>query len=339
MAWTTWSCLVICVTVTLSSRLDDRRHGDDPFNDSFLEQVLARAKTWTPDTAFRGGIRFGEFRSIKGIYESPLDFTLPSKRLHASSLDEVVIPDRFDAREKWPFCQSIHSVRNQGTCGSCWAVATVSVMSDRLCIHSDGEVNLELATEDLMGCCKDCGNGCNGGFLDGTAFQYWVDAGLVSGAPYNSSEGCKPYPFEPCSYPFVGCHHEKKNPKCLHHCINGYDRKYRKDKFFGATAYKIPNNARMIQLEIMTNGPVATGFEVFEDFYFYHSGVYKHVVGKKVGMHAIRIVGWGTENGTPYWLIANSYGDTWGDKGFFKMLRGSNHLGIESTVIAGLPQL
>merc|ERR1712062_801708 len=54
--------------------------------------------------------------------------------------------------------------------------------------------------------------------------------------------------------------------------------------------------------------------------------------------HAIRILGWGEENGTPYWLVANSWNYDWGDNGTFKILRGSDHCGIESSVVAGLPQ-
>ena len=57
-----------------------------------------------------------------------------------------------------------------------------------------------------------------------------------------------------------------------------------------------------------------------------------------LGGHAIRILGWGEENGTPYWLVANSWNYDWGDKGTFKILRGSDHCGIESGVVAGLPQ-
>ena len=48
--------------------------------------------------------------------------------------------------------------------------------------------------------------------------------------------------------------------------------------------------------------------------------------------------GWGEENGTPYWLVANSWNYDWGDNGTFKILRGSDHCGIESGVVAGLPQ-
>lgn len=66
-------------------------------------------------------------------------------------------------------------------------------------------------------------------------------------------------------------------------------------------------------------------------------GVYHYVTGKLLGGHAVKILGWGVEDGTPYWLIANTWNTHWGDKGFFKILRGTNHCGIESHIIAGLP--
>ncbi|XP_055586227.1 cathepsin B-like [Uranotaenia lowii] len=333
LATTKWFALIFCVASSLAAE----RHGDNPFNDQFLQEVQAKAKTWTPDSSFEAGIRYGAFASLPGIHESLTDFSLLTKRYHAS-LTSMDLPIRFDAREKWPQCESLRMIRNQGTCGSCWAVAATSVMSDRLCIHSGGRINVDLAAEDLMGCCHDCGEGCNGGFLDGSSFLYWVDAGVVSGAPFNSTDGCKPYPFKPCTYPFKNCAKET-SPKCVHHCISEFDGKYKKDKFYGEVAYKVPNDERMIQWEIMTNGPVESGFKVFQDYYFYKSGVYQHVKGDRVGKHAIRILGWGWENGVPYWLIANSYGTGWGEDGYFKFLRGSNHLGIEETVIAGLPKL
>lgn len=67
------------------------------------------------------------------------------------------------------------------------------------------------------------------------------------------------------------------------------------------------------------------------------AGVYKHIVGKALGGHAIRILGWGVENDTPYWLVANSWNYDWGQNGFFKILRGSDECGIEGQINAGLP--
>ena len=103
------------------------------------------------------------------------------------------------------------------------------------------------------------------------------------------------------------------------------------------------------------------------------AGVYQHVSGEQVGGHTIRILGWGVENGTPYWLAANSWNTDWGDNGeehkaigvrgaapiprspwalgeageltcsgvlpgFFKILRGEDHCGIESEIVAGIPR-
>jgi cathepsin B len=89
----------------------------------------------------------------------------------------------------------------------------------------------------------------------------------------------------------------------------------------------------------MKNGPVVASFLVYEDFITYKSGVYQHVTGKSLGGHAIKIIGWGVENGTPYWLITNSWNESWGDNGFFKIIRGKNHCNIENKVVASIPRL
>merc|ERR1712135_16389 len=65
------------------------------------------------------------------------------------------------------------------------------------------------------------------------------------------------------------------------------------------------------------------------------SGVYHHVSGSELGGHAIKIFGWGTEDGEDYWLVANSWNDQWGDHGTFKIRRGVNECGIEGQVSAG----
>jgi len=45
------------------------------------------------------------------------------------------------------------------------------------------------------------------------------------------------------------------------------------------------------------------------------TGVYQHVTGGELGGHAVKMLGWGVENGTPYWLVANSWNTDWGDNG------------------------
>ncbi|VDP44050.1 unnamed protein product [Soboliphyme baturini] len=73
--------------------------------------------------------------------------------------DEDDIPKEFDARQHWPFCSSIRLIRNQANCGSCWAVSTASVMSDRVCIATGGYKQPYISDENILSCCKFCGGG------------------------------------------------------------------------------------------------------------------------------------------------------------------------------------
>lgn len=84
------------------------------------------------------------------------------------------------------------------------------------------------------------------------------------------------------------------------------------------------------QQALMETGPLAASFTVYADFPTYTSGVYKHTSGQELGGHAVVLLGWGTEDGKDYWLLKNSWTDKWGDKGFFKVVRGTNDCGIES---------
>ncbi|MGJ2421404.1 C1 family peptidase, partial [Salmonella enterica subsp. enterica serovar Paratyphi A] len=251
-----------------------------------------------------------------------------------------VVPESFDAREEWPHCPTVSEIRDQGSCGSCWAVGAVSVMSDRACIHSNGTANFRYSTEDMISCCGSCGFGCDGGWLE-PSFSFWQKTGVVSGGRYNSKEGCRPYTIAECEHHIEGerppCGDIEPTPSCTEVCIEEYGLGYPEDKQHGAEVYSFYLQEEEMQYDIMTNGPVEAAFSVYEDFLTYKSGVYRHIEGASLGGHAIRIIGWGVENNDPYWLVANSWNYDWGDKGLFKILRGSNECGIEDIVVAGTP--
>ncbi|XP_076812619.1 cathepsin B-like [Clavelina lepadiformis] len=258
-------------------------------------------------------------------------------------LTATEIPDTFDARKQWPNCPSISKIRDQGSCGSCWAFGAVEAMSDRYCIASNGKIEVDISSEDLLTCCGfDCGDGCDGGYPEG-AWKYWVDYGLVSGGLYGDDSSCQPYEVPPCEHHIEGkrpkCSEGGSTPRCDRKCEGNTTISYNNDKHYGASSYGIGSEVSQIQKEIMTHGPVEGAFTVYADFPTYKSGVYQHVTGSVLGGHAIKILGWGVEKGTPYWLVANSWNSDWGQNGFFKILRGRDECGIESSVVAGKPQI
>ncbi|XP_072042213.1 cathepsin B-like [Amphiura filiformis] len=312
----------------------------------------AKIQTWQRDmivkinskqTSWKAGYNYplnttlDHLRGLMGVLPTPEGMTLPLMVHEIKEINET-----FDARTKWPECKSIQEVRDQGSCGSCWAFGAVEAMSDRYCIHSKGVKQPHISAEDLLSCCESCGMGCNGGFLM-SAWEYWKNTGLVTGGQYNSKEGCQPYEIPACDHHVVGklkpCGEILPTPKCKDTCEASYEPKYKDDKNFGASAYSVNSDVKQIQTEIMTNGPVEAAFTVYADFPTYKSGVYQHTSGEALGGHAIKILGWGIDGSLPYWLVANSWNPDWGNKGFFKILRGKDECGIESQITAGMPKL
>ncbi|XP_077553626.1 cathepsin B-like [Haemaphysalis longicornis] len=221
------------------------------------------------------------------------------------------------------------------------AFGAVEAISDRICIYTKGKVQVNISAEDLLTCCSSCGYGCNGGHPE-LAWEYYNEQGIVTGGLYGSDDGCQPYYFPPCAHSAKSklppCTGVKPTPKCLRTCRKGYETTYTEDKHFAQTVYSTSPDEEQIKTEIFKNGPVEASFTVFADFPSYKSGVYQRHSDEALGGHSIKILGWGTENGTPYWLVANSWNPDWGDNGYFKILRGQYECGIEEEVLAGIPR-
>jgi hypothetical protein len=100
-----------------------------------------------------------------------------------------------------------------------------------------------------------------------------------------------------------------------------------------------------IRRDIYHWGPVSTVMKVFDDFLEWDGeGIYEwngtsDLQKPHIG-HSVVIVGWGTsENNNPYWIVRNSWGAEWGNKGYFKMKRGTNNCEIEENVFVCYPSL
>ncbi|KAJ3625038.1 hypothetical protein MTP99_018611 [Tenebrio molitor] len=304
----------------------------DLMSDEFVASINNMSTTWTAGA----GINFPymmltNYESLSGT-ESWMNSDENISTMHHRRRYFDTIPDFFDARNKWPFCKDIiNTVDHQGNCtSSSWAFAAASVMSDRMCIESKGKIKVHLSAEDMLSCCEECrktGNGCSGGNILKT-WKLWVRDGIVTGGYYGLNIGCKPVS--------ASTFHESQSPKCQKICTNDkYKIRYRDDKHRGGLIYIISFDVRQIQTEIFKYGPVSATFYLWKDLFYYAKGVYAPVKGPKFGLHSVKILGWGTEDGTPYWLVANSWGRHWGNGGLFKYVRGVNAEEIERAIVAG----
>lgn len=218
--------------------------------------------------------------------------------------------------------------RNQGKCGSCYAVATINMLEARLKIkHSE---NVRLSLDHILKC-SVYNQGCEGGYSY-LALKFANELELIPESCENRSGINDSY-------------------NCLKKCKNKtlQNRKYKvKDyKYLGGSYGKC--SEELLMKELMENGPVVVSFEPDFHFMMYQKGIYRSLDDKdwmthnlpkpeweKVD-HSVTLVGWGYDQKLKeeYWLLLNSWGENWGEKGYFKMIKGVDHLGIESICEVG----
>merc|ERR1711881_606219 len=308
-----------------------------------IEEMSTVEKSWQSgyNAKFPADSKPSDHSYLMGALEVPAHLDLELADHYVADMD---IPDSFDPRDQWgDMCPSLLEVRDQGSCGSCWAFGGSEAFTDRACIQSAGKMQIDLSAEDVLSCCKTCGMGCNGGYTAQT-WKYFMNYGIVSGGLYDGV-GCRPYSIQPCEHHTDATNRVQcddlpfeSTPACNQVCQDSYSaNSYADDKVKTASAYKISRSVQDIQVELMTNGPIEVGFTVYEDFLAYRSGVYYHVSGRSHGGHAVKMVGWGhdDESNMDYWLIANSCNNDWAEDGFFRIRRGTNECGIEAGGYAG----
>ncbi|XP_064525438.1 pro-cathepsin H [Pseudopipra pipra] len=219
-------------------------------------------------------------------------------------------PDSIDWRKKGNF---VTPVKNQGPCGSCWTFSTTGCLESAIAIAT-GKL-LSLAEQQLVDCAQAFNNhGCSGG-LPSQAFEYILyNKGLMGedSYPYRAKNGtCK---FQP-----------EKAIAFVKDVIN--ITQYDEDGMVEAVG---------------KHNPVSFAFEVTSNFMHYRKGVYSNPrcehTPDKVN-HAVLAVGYGEENGTPYWIVKNSWGRLWGMEGYFLIERGKNMCGLAACASYPVPQV
>jgi cathepsin B len=284
-----------------------------PINNEIVTAIKSRTTMWSAHDVETNPLRNysqEKLRGMLGTIISPVEESSDIQFAQPTLIE--ALPAGWDWRNESPNC--VHPIRDQAQCGSCWAFGATEALSDRICIASKGAVNVVLSPQDMVSC-DAWDMGCNGGILS-WAWSYLQNTGAVTDActPYVSGDGVV--------------------PACPKTCADGSPRlKY---KCAGNSVVKASGPAA-IQSEIFANGPVETGFDVYEDFFNYKSGIYVYTSGAKAGGHAVKIIGWGNSNGVNYWICANSWGESWGMNGFFEIAFGQ--CGIDAATYACKPQL
>ncbi|KAK5582304.1 hypothetical protein RB653_003887 [Dictyostelium firmibasis] len=227
------------------------------------------------------------------------------------------IPSSYDVRTNWGDC--ISPVREQQSCGSCWAQVTSGILADRMCIESNKNIKILMSPQYLMDCdhscvadgISGCNNGCKGGFV-GLALSRLISDGIVS-------DECLSY-------------QASVDSSCPTTCDDGSP--ISNTTIYKATSCKAFPTNQDAQYEIMTNGPVIATFMLYSDFKPHKWDIYVRSSDSQVESHAVRVVGWGTsDSGVDYWIAANSWGTGWGDNGFFKIRRGTDEATFEEGFI------
>jgi C1A family cysteine protease len=186
------------------------------------------------------------------------------------------------------------SIKNQGSCGSCWAFAAVGLLESMILKNDGIEVDL---SEQYMLSCNPWGWGCNGG--------YWPNDMLVD--PGAAMESCFPYvasevPCQPCPTP------------------------YQIQSWSFVTEDNVVPDTALIKQAIYTYGAVSAGVYVTSFFQWYTGGVFnKCKRNPRWTNHAIILCGWDDAKGA--WLLKNSWGPNWGENGFMWIAYGCNLVG------------
>jgi C1A family cysteine protease len=202
-------------------------------------------------------------------------------------------------------------IRDQSSCGSCVAFGTVATVESRLRVQrNDPNLAVDLSEAHLFFCHgRDSGASCSNGWWPQKAFDAFKSKGVVD-------EACYPY--------------DLSNTDCSGSdlCSNWSQRVV---KITGYTA--LTNQPAQIKEWLSKKtGPVSACFIVYQDFFSYKSGIYKHVTGGQAGGHCVTIVGYNDNPG--YWICKNSWGTNWGEQGFFRIAYGQ--CGIDSWLNHGV---
>ena len=235
-------------------------------------------------------------------YKSLLGAKMPEKTF-AGKPSNVKAADSCDWREK----NVVVGIKDQAQCGSCWAFSTITAEESAWAIA--GNKLISLSEQNLVDCVTAC-YGCNGGWpyksYDYVMSKQGGQFMLEDDYPYTAVDGtCK------------------------------WDASKAVAKVTGYTEVKSYSEDDLAA-KVSSMGPASICIDASNwSFQLYTSGIYDESRCSGYSLdHAVACVGYGTENSTDYWIVRNSWGTSWGEQGYIRMIRNKNNqCGVASTAI------
>ena len=217
--------------------------------------------------------------------------------MHVATADEVLATS-----VDWVTAGAVTPVKNQGQCGSCWSFSATGAIEGAYAVA--GNTLTSFSEEDLVQC-DTVDSGCNGGLMD-NAFAFVKENGLATEAayPYTSGTGTR-----------GTCNAAKEAAAVV--TVTGH--------------VDVASGDEDALKSAVAQQPVSVAIEADQSvFQLYKSGVLDSTSCGTNLDHGVLLVGYGSDSssGMDYWKVKNSWGTTWGEEGYIRMVRGSNMCGI-----------
>jgi len=243
---------------------------------------------------------FEQFKKMVGVFPGEKEFSPDNPAFSLAQASALKYPTSFD----WRTQNIMTPVKNQGSCGSCWAFSTVGVF-EALIRQRSGAV-IDLAEQQLVNCVSD--SDCSGGYAS-SAFAYMKNSGIV----YENY------------YPYAGTDGICNVTRASDFYLTRHWTQYLETSGLSA-------RVNAVKAAITNYGPSVLWMMIYNDFYtHYSSGVYIYDgTSASVGGHLIAVVGWVDDSSIVnggYWICKNSWGTSWGESGYFRI--GYGQAGID----------
>jgi len=221
----------------------------------------------------------------------------------AKALGAIGVPTAYDLRNV-DGNNFVTEVKDQKSCGSCVAFGSIATVESSLRVQrNDANLEVDLSEAHLFFCHgPETGAACDSGWWPHLAYDAFKNKGVAVEECYRYEDGL-----------------EKKD--CSGLCPNPDSSEVKISNYTDLTG-----KPAEIKEWVSSKGPVSACFIVYQDFYSYNSGIYKHVTGEKVGGHCVTIIGYDDNEGC--WICKNSWFTSWGEQGFFRIAYGE--CGIDS---------